>query len=230
MALANDAILLTAGSGATLAAMSPGGSSTTRHQVVAPANAGGFVAETMPTYGLNIPQLGLTGNSYHWELFNHPSSAKTLTLRGLWPTPELGVAVQIINPERYALYRTTTVASGGTASAAFESATTTVANFFRLNPGDASLSSHISALTKPTSITTGAFLWQMEISSLCTFGTVDGWEATNWNQLLQGINFIPQREFGEELSIPPGQGIALRQGGTVGSGRLGWLMEFTVDP
>ena len=126
---------------------------------------------------------------------------------------------------------TTAVGSGGTASAAFESASTILANFFRLNPNDASLSSHISAQTKLTSITTGTFLWQMYVSSLCSFRTGDTQEATHWNQFLQAINFIPQREFGEELSIPPGQGVALRQGHVIGtSGRLGWLLEFTVDP
>lgn len=230
MALANDAILITQGSGATLAAASPGGSSTTRHQVTAPANASGFVGESMPTYGLTIPTLGLVGNSYHWELFNHPSSGQTLTVRGLWPSPELGVAAVLINPESYMMYRTTAVASGGTASAAFESATTTVANFFRLNPGDASLSSHISARTRMTSITTGTFLFPMYISSQCSERTPELLQSTMWNQFLQGINYIPQREFGQEITIPAGQGIALRQGNVVGAGRLGWLIEFTVDP
>lgn len=230
MALASDTIRITPGSGATVASHAPGGSHTTEHQVLVPANASGFIGETMPTYGLSIPQLGCAVNAYHWELFNHPSSGKTLTLRGLWPVPELGVAINILDPERYALYRTTAVASGGTASAAFESATTTQANFFRLNPGDASLSSHISARTKLTSITTGTFLWQMYVSSLCSFGTAESWEGTNWNQLIQGVNCIPQREFGEELGIPPGQGVALREGSVVGAGQLGWLLEFTVDP
>lgn len=230
MALASDSITVTPGSGSTVATHSPGGSNTTEHQVMAPANSSGFIGETMPTYGLSIPQLGCAVNAYHWELFNHPSSGKTLTLRGLWPVPELSVANTVLNPERYALYRTTVVASGGTASAAFESATTTLANFFRLNPGDTSLSSHISARTKLTSITTGSFLWQIYVSSLCSMRNGDCQEATNWNQFLQATNCIPQREFGEELSIPAGQGIALREGSVVGAGQLGWLMEFTVDP
>lgn len=230
MALANDAILSTPGSGATVAAHSPGGSKTTRYQVTGPANASGFIGETMPTYGLTIPTLGLVGNAYHWELFNHPSSGKTLTLRGLWPSPELSVANIISSPERYHLYRTTAVSSGGTASAAFESATTILPNFFRLNPGDASLSSHISAKTMLTSITTGAALFPMYVSSLCSVRTSPLWTAMTWNQFLQGINYIPQREYGQEITIPAGQGVALRQANTVGAGRLGWLMEFTIDP
>src|SRR5205085_3604469 len=230
MALANDAILLTPGSGATLATHSPGGSNTTEYQVGMPGNSTGLIGETMPTYGLNIPQLGCVNNSYLWELFNHPASGQTVTLRGLWPIPALDVANPGQSAERYAFYRTTAVGSGGTASAAFESATTTLANFFRLNPGDASLSSHISARTKLTSITTGAFLFQAYVSSVCSSRTSQLLEATHWNQFLQTINYIPQREFGQELTIPPGQGVAIREGAGVGVGSLGWLMEFTLDP
>lgn len=230
MALANDAILATPGSGASLAFHRPGGSNTTEYQVVMPGSASGFIGETQPTYGLSIPQLGCAVNLYHWEVFNHPSSGKTMTLRGLWPVPGLDVATVPFGPERYAFYRTTAAGSGGTASAAVESTTTILANFFRLNPGDASLSSHISARTKLTSITTGAFLFQAYISSVCSMGAESFREATLWNQLVQGINFIPQREFGQEITIPAGQGVAMREGSQVGVGTLGWLMEFTLDP
>src|SRR5437868_9763946 len=104
VALANDAILATAGSGATLATHSPGGSNTTEYPVVMPANNIGFIGETMPTYGLTIPQLQTANDSYQWELFNHPSSGKTLTLRGLWPLPSLDIANAELNPERYSLF------------------------------------------------------------------------------------------------------------------------------
>lgn len=230
MSLANDAIAVTPGSGATVACQAPGGSKTTEYQVLAPANSSGFVAETMPTYGLTVPTIALAANAYHWELFNHPSSGKTLTLRGLWPNTELGVANGALNPERFMFYRTTAVGTGGTASAAFESATTTVANFFRLNPNDASLSSHVSARTLLTSIVTGAALWPIYLSSVCSFRTGDTTEATNWNQFLQAVNYIPQREYGQELTIPAGQGVAMRQGAVVAAGRVGWLLEFTMDP
>lgn len=230
MALANDAILATPGSGASLAFHSPGGSKTTAYQVAMPGSASGFIGETQPTYGLNIPQIGCAVDSYHWELFNHPSSGKTVTLRGMWPIPGLEVGNVLSNPERYAFYRTTAAGSGGTASAAFESATTTLANFFRLNPGDTSLSSHISCRTKLTSITTGAFLFQAYISSLCSVRTSEHIEAMHWNQLLRGINYIPQREYGQEITIPPGQGMTMREGNVVGVGTLGWLLEFTLDP
>src|SRR5256885_3676210 len=216
MALANDAILATAGSGATLATHSPGGSNTTEYQVVMPGNSSGFIGDTMPTYGLNIPQIGCAVNSYHWELFNHPSSGKTVTLRGLWPIPGLDVGNGVFNPERYAFYRTTAAGSGGTA-ATLESTTTTLANFFRLNPGDASLSSHISARTKLTSITTGAFLFQAYVSSLCSVRTPEFLEATHWNQLTAGIQLLSQRGIRPGHPTPPRPRIKGRGGSGVGA-------------
>src|SRR5438105_6527957 len=201
MALANDSIIVTPGSGATVATHSPGGSNTTEYQVTMLANATGHIVDSMPTYGLNIPQLLVGANKYHWELFNHPSSAKTLTCRGLWPIVELSQANAATVVTRFELYRTTAVSSGGTASAAFESASSILANFFRLNPGEASLSSHISAKTNLTSITTGNFLCPAYGSTYAT-ASAGSISAMNINQLLAGINFIPQREFGEELVIP----------------------------
>ena len=229
MALANDAINVTPGSGSTVATHSPGGSNTTEYQVTMLANATGHIVDSMPTYGLNIPQLLVGANKYHWELFNHPSSAKTLTCRGLWPIVELSQANAATVVTRFELYRTTAVSSGGTASAAFESASSILANFFRLNPGDASLSSHISAKTNLTSITTGTFLWPAYVSTYAT-ASAGSIAAMNINQLLAGINFIPQREFGEELVVPAGQGVAMRQGTVASAGSIGWLIEFTVDP
>src|SRR5205085_4334380 len=229
MALANDSIAITPGSGQTVATHSPGGSNTTEYQVTMLANATGHIVDSMPTYGLNIPQLVLGANKYHWELFNHPSSAKTLTCRGLWPIIELSQSNAATLLARFELYRTTAVSSGGTASAAFESSSTILANFFRLNPGDASLSSHISCRTQMTSITTGTFLWPAYLSTFAT-SSLSTIGAMNINQLTAGINFVPQREFGEELVIPAGQGIAMRQGTVASAGSIGWLIEFTVDP
>jgi len=229
MALVNDGLRVTPGSGATVAFQSPGGSNTTAYQVTIIANATGQPVETMPTYGLNIPQSPLAGEKYHWELFNHPSSGKTLTIRGLWASPELSVTNNATSPERYEVFRTTAVSSGGTASASFESSTTQRANFWRLDTNDPSLSSHISAKTTLTSITTGSFLWPIYVSSVATSSTPQ-LVMNVMNQLIQGVNWVPQREFGRELGISPGTGIALRQRNVVGLGSIGWLLEFTIDP
>lgn len=229
MALANDAIVVTPGSGATVATFSPGGSNTTEYQVTMLANATGNIVDSMPTYVLNIPQLLVGANIYPWEFFNHPSSGKTITVRGIWPIAELSQANAGIVAPRFELYRTTAVASGGTASAAFESATTTLANFARMDTNDASLSSHISCRTRLTSITTGTFLWPQYVTSAVS-SLIGGAAGNAPAALMQGINFIPQREFGEELVVRAGTGLAVRQGTVASVGSVGWLIQFTVDP
>lgn len=226
MALANDAITVTAGSGSTVATFSPGGSNTTEYQVTMLANSTGNIVDSMPTYGLTIPYITPAANAYTWELFNHPSSGKTLTVRGIWGIPVLDVAAAAGVFPRYEMYRTTAAGSGGTASAAFESATTILANFFRMDTNDPSLSSHVSCRTKLTSITTGTALWSQFIPSIMTLNSGYGANAA----LMQGLNLIPQREFGEELVVRVGTGLAARQGTVAATGQVGWLIQFTVDP
>lgn len=227
MALANDSILVTPGSGATVATFSPGGSNTTEYQVTMLANATGNIVDSMPTYGLNIPYLPTAANGYQWELFNHPSSGKTLTVRGIWAIPLQDASIAAGVFPRYEFYRTTAAGSGGTASAAFESATTILANFFRMDTNDASLSSHVSCRTKLTSITTGTALWSQFIPSVFSSG---GNFADVAACLFQGVNLIPQREFGEELVVRVGTGLATRQGTVAATGSIGWLIQFTADP
>lgn len=231
MTLANDAIAITPGSGATVATFSPGGSNTTEYQVTMLANATGNIVDSMPTYGLSIPYLPTAANGYHWELFNHPSSGKTLTVRGVWAIPQLDTALATGVYPRYEMYRTTAVGSGGTASAAFESATTILANFFRMDTGDASLSSHVSCRTKLTSITTGTALWSQHVPSIISVGgTGAAYPAGSDAAIFQTLNLIPQREFGEELVVRVGTGLATRQGTVAATGNVAWLIQFTVDP
>ena len=234
MALANDAILVTPGSGATVATHSPGGSNTTEYQVTMLANAGGHIVDSMPTYGLNVPQMLLGSNKYHWELFNETSSAKTLTVRGIWAIPELSQSNTGNTPmPRFELFRTTAISSGGTASAALESSSTILANFFRLDTNNAALptgaGSSVTAKTQMTSITTGSFLWPMYVTSYATT-LIGGLPAMAVSAQIQGINFVPQREFGQELVVRVGTGIAVRQGTVASLGSVGWLIEFNLDP
>src|SRR6185503_578302 len=212
MALANDTIKITPGSGATVATHSPG-SGTTEYQVVTMADATGHLVETKATYLCPIPPLTNTANRYHWELFNG-SSATTITVRGVWPIPQSDVAVTGAVSARYDFFRTTAQASGGTAHT-FESLLTTTASFARVDTNDPSLvGSGISCSTVLTSITTGAWLFTAYVFP----------EETNPAALLmQGINLIPQRTWGKELVLRPTQGLAIRQGTIASVGATGWL-------
>lgn len=222
MALANDSILVTPGSGATVATHTPGGSNTTEYQVVILASSSGHVQDTQPTFLCSIPGLDVAANRYHWELFNGSASTRTLTLRGIWPLPKLDTnLIQTISPS-FMFYRTTAISSGGTAGT-YEatSAGTLTANFARMNPSDSLLSSAVSAKTVLTSITTGTYLFTTWVSTS---------SALAWAGLQQYQNVVPDRFLGEELVIPAGQGIAVRQGTVASTGTVGWLVQFTTDP
>jgi len=218
MALANDTIKITPGSGATVATHAPG-SGTTEYQVVTMADSTGHLVETKPTYLLAIPQITNTANRFHWELFNG-SSATTITVRAVYPVPQTDVAVVGAVSARYDFYRTTAWGSGGTAHN-FESSSTLSANFSRVDTNDPSLvGSGVSCLTVLTSITTGAWLFQSYVFP----------EETNPAAvLIQGINLIPQRTWGKELVLRPSQGLAIKQGTIASVGATGWLLAFTTE-
>lgn len=218
MALANDTIKVTPGSGATVATHSPG-SGSTEYQVVTIADSTGHLVETKPTYLCSIPGLDNAANRYHWELFNG-SSASTVVVRAIYPIPRTDTAATGTLSARYDFYRTTAWGSGGTAHN-FESSSTLSANFARLDTNDTTLvGSGISCLTVLTSITTGSWLFTSYVFN----------EETNPSAILiQGVNLIPQRTWGKELVLRANQGVAIRQGTVASVNQTGWLIAFTTE-
>lgn len=231
MALPNDAINVTPGSGATVATHSPGGSNTTEYQVTMLAGPTGHVYSTRPRYGLSIPALdNNVAHNYLWELFNAPSSGKTVEVQSIYAVPDMRhvrtpttVALQVD------LFRTTAVSSGGSLGDFEASNSTMTANFFRYDTNDASLSSHISCKTEMTSITTGTRLWTW-YSHYSTAGTQSG--GAGAGAMLQSQNIIPGGYTieGKGFVIRPGTGIACRTGPVASNGSQGWYIDFVVDP
>src|SRR5882762_6708822 len=160
MALANDAINVTAGSGSTVATASPGGSNKTEYQVNMLAHSSEHMADTLPTFFVASPPLDLAANRYHWELFNGSASTTTLTVRSIRPVLQEVATYLSTPPVGFYFYRTTTISSGGTAGT-YEatSAGTLTANIARMNLADSAISSAVSAKTVLTSITTGSYLF-----------------------------------------------------------------------
>src|SRR5881396_956932 len=115
MALANDSILVTPGSGATVATATPGGSNTTEYQVTVQAHSSGHLLDTVPSFFVAIPPLDLAANRYHWELFNGSASTTTVTLRSARLVPQEVSTYSGTVPVGFYFYRTTAISSGGTA-------------------------------------------------------------------------------------------------------------------
>src|SRR6266576_3915039 len=115
MSLVNDSILVTPGSGATVATFSPGGSGSTEYQAVMLADASGHLYETKPTYVISFPKMTATANRYHWELFNGSASTMTLSIYDIRAVVHTDVAIIGTVGLRYDFFRTTAISSGGTA-------------------------------------------------------------------------------------------------------------------
>ena len=208
--LANATITVTPGSGATGATWSPSGT-TEYHLQMRAAGTSPDVPTSGARYGVHTPRLGILQNSYLWELFNGATSGVTLWVDDIAVTSSSDVAFAADRQLRAFLFRTTALASGGTACT-YESQSTLSANFYRFDSGDAVMPSTVTMKTKLTSITTGAFLGELFVALN---------ETRPEDVLQQGIECgygTPETPSPRIFKIPPGQGIACREGPNVASG------------
>ena len=212
MTWANDAILVTPGSGATLANWSPAGSGTTQfHLTMRAAGTAPDVPGSGARYGVHTPRLGVLQNSYLWELFNGATSGVTLWVDDIVATSSSDVAFAADRQLRAFLFRTTALASGGSACT-YESASTLSANFWRFDSADVAMPSTVTMKTKVTSITTGAFLGEIFLALN---------ETRAEDVLQQGLEYgygTPEGFSPRLLKIPPGEGVACREGPNIASG------------
>lgn len=229
MTLANNTVLVTPGSGATLATSSPG-SGTTEYHVVIPATAAGHVAETEATYTVQTALVDSAANRYHWELFNGSGSTFTLLVRQVNPMISSDTATTNNLSMRFDLFRTTAFSSGGT-NHTNESSATAAANVARLDTQDRSLPSGITVKTVLTSITTGAWLGFRYLPTAVS--ATARWEATILDRLGWGqpeATDDPGTEFlsSKKLVLRPGQGLAVRQGTVASTMSYCWFLQFTT--
>src|SRR5438045_3862715 len=184
------------------------------------ADATGHLAATKPTYGLYIPNITNAANLYHWELFNGAGSGLTVTVFGIWPRPATDVAVTGLVSARYDFFKTSALASGGSATT-YESASTLSANFWRFDSSDAAMTSQVTCKTVLTSITTSFYMFHTYVMP----------EETNAASVLaQANNLIPGGTYSKKLTLRQGEGIAIRQGPVASVGATGWLLALTTDP
>jgi len=123
MTQANDSVLVTPGSGATIATHLV---AAKEHQVIVQADASGHLHGTLPSYMYMTPAAAVGLDKLYLDLFNAAGSGKIIDVRGIWVIPKTDVAVVGALGVRVDLYRTSAVGTGGTA-AAYKSATRDVA-------------------------------------------------------------------------------------------------------
>lgn len=214
MTVANDSILVTPGSGATVATHTV---NSKEHQVVMVANEEGHIlGVTGDTYIYNIPsQVHVAAaNTVHWDFFNGHGS-QIISVLSIRQIPNITTAVTGVVFD-WKIARTTAVGTGGTAQTAWLPDTSQTA-----------LDALITCRSKPTGgATESTILLNYSMSS----------EETNTSTIdvatKGGLELIPYAlspDAGRSgLLLRPGQGLRCVQITNSAAGNTGWLIAFTV--
>ena len=220
MAQANDSVLVTPGSGATVATHLV---ASKEHQVVMVADDSGHIQGSLPTYFYCTPPIAVGANKLLADLFNATGSGKVMDIRGVWLIPKLDAAVTGALAVRVDLYRTSAVGTGGTA-ASTDSATIDVAggNFTKFDESNTAIPAQITARVAPTG---GATI------SRWLFPTNVAPEESNTSMgyLTQWQNLIPMFSFGQKLTVRENTGVLFKQGAVASVGSVSILIAFTLE-
>lgn len=214
MSQANDSILVTPGSGATVATHLANGK---EHQVVMVADETGHILGSRDIYVALIPsQVHVAAaNTVHWDLFNAHAS-KLVRILSILQIPNITTAVTGVVFD-WLLERTTAVGTGGTTITPWLPDTAQTA-----------LDAAVTCRSKPTGgATAGTDLRSYSLSSEETNA------ATIQIASMGGLELVPP-----QLVLPTGRhGILLRQNEGIrcvqvtnsAAGNTGWLITFTVE-
>lgn len=220
MAQANDSILVTPGSGATVATEMIGGK---EHQVVIQADSSGHLVGSLPTYLYATPAAAVGASKLYFDLFNAAGSGKVIDVRGIWCIPKTDVAVVGALGIRIDLYRTSAVGTGGTA-ASYKSPTPDVGggNICPMDTNNAALPAQITARWLPTA---GATISEWLVPTYALGEET----ATSQAYMTQYQNLLPNLLFGQKFALREGQGVLVKQGTVAATGSIGFLVAFTVE-
>lgn len=214
MTQANDSILVTPGSGATVATHL---ANSKEHQVMMLADESGHIIGSKATYFYNIPsQVHVAAaNTVHWDMFNADATAIVRVL-SILQIPNITTAVTGVVFD-WLLEKTTAVGTGGSALTAWKA-----------DENDAALDADITARSKPTGgATQSTDLRNYSISS----------EETNAGTIniasRGGLEVLPppltRLYGGKGLVLRQNQGIRCVQVTNSAAGNTGWLIGFTVE-
>lgn len=220
MAQSNDSILVTPGSGATVATHLV---NSKEHQVVMVADDSGHIQGSLPTYFYCSPPIAVGASKLLVDLFNGTGSGKVMDVRGIWLIPRLDFAVVGALAVRVDTYRTSAVGTGGSASST-DSATVDVAggNFTSFDESNTAIPAQITARVAPAG---GATI------SRWLFPTNVAPEESNTSMgyLTQWQNLIPQFSFGQKLVVRENTGVLFKQGTVASVGSVSILVAFTLE-
>lgn len=216
MTLANDSVLVTPGSGATVATHSAG---SKEHQVMMNAHPDGNLWGTKPVYFFLIPsQVHVAAaNTVHWDLFNADATVIVRVVSVL-QIPNITTAVTGIVFD-WLLERTTAVGTGGSALTAWLP-----------DLSQTALDADITCRSKPTGgATQSTDLRNYSISSEETNAATIQIAAQGGLELIPQVLTMNSFTMGYGVVLRQNQGLRCVQVTNSNAGNTGWLIGFTVE-
>lgn len=220
MTTANDSVLVTAGSGTTIATHL---AASKEHQVVMIAGPSGHIWGTRDTYvAYALPVSAVGASKLHFDFFLN-AAGKAAKIHSLYFFSSLDVAATGVVAIRMDLSRTTAVGTGGTAFST-ESTTVGTRNMSRLDPGMTALPAAVTMREAPAGgATQGVYLTS-------TY-TMPEEASTSMGYMTQYQNMIPGGGLGADvgdLIVPDNSGLRMAQGPVVSVGFVGMFMLFSL--
>ncbi|MES2814474.1 MAG: hypothetical protein V4720_06230 [Pseudomonadota bacterium] len=214
MTQANDSLLVTPGTGATLATHAV---ASKEHQVVMIADADGHIQGSPPVYKLIVNGSAVGASKVHCDLFNADGTLilKVVSARVI---PDIDTAVTGVVSAEVHLTRTTAVGTGGTAMTLENTALTGI-SIVEMDTSNPALDADITARTQTAGgATAGALLGTRHIFT----------EETNAGAALAAMIGAQFVEPGYPIMVRPSQGLRFVQGAVASVGTLNFEIIFEV--
>ena len=216
MTQANDSILVTPGSGATVATHLV---NSKEHQIVMVADADGHIQGSRPAYRLLLPSQAVGASKVYLDLFNATGSGKIINVLSIYSYVDNDTAVTGTLGVQLSLFRSTSVGTGGTAATA-DGVVDTAATISKFDTTNAALPAQITARLAPTGgATTGAWLGTRWVFT----------EETNAASAIAGTaGAVFIRNEGASLVIRENEGIKMIQGTVASVGNVSFEITFEL--
>lgn len=205
MSLAGDSILVTPGTGATVATETVAGK---EHQVVMLAHASGHIKGTIPTYYYWSTYDAGAQNEILIDIFNAAGSGVVLKIRKMYIHHNQSVVVGV--PFLYDVIRTTTVGTGGT-----------LITGAKVDSANAAI---------PAQVTCRHAAAGGAASGSTLFGlAVDTEETRSGTAMAPMINWMPEGDDVQELVLREGEGVKVIQTTASTVGVMACLLVVTME-
>lgn len=222
MTQANDSILVTPGSGATVATHL---ANTKEYQAVVIADDSGHIKGTKETYSYIVPSAAVGANKLWLDIFNATGSGKVMRIISVRPIIDTDVAVTALVGIRLLVFRTSAVGTGGTAWN-YKSATLDVAGG-TVGPHDTNNSALPAQITGRHLPTAGATISEW-VRGMYAMGEE---ASTSMAYQFQGQHNLMDldSDSAQLFTVRENTGILIKQGAVASIGNVRFRVTFTLE-